>query len=58
MYVQVDKLLLLHVLLKTINIINFLIQNQSNENELQYGLFVLEVCTINNVSIERIEITV
>ena len=30
MYVQVDKLLLLHVLLKIINIINFLIQNQSN----------------------------
>ena len=58
MYVQVDKLLLLHVLLKTINIINFLIQNQSNENELHCGLFVLEVCTINNVSIERIEITV
>ena len=58
MCVQVDKLLLLHVLLKTINIINFLIQNQSNENELQYGLFVLEVCTINNVSIETIEITV
>lgn len=58
MYVQGDKLLLLHVLLKTINIINFLIQNQSNENELHCGLFVLEVCTINNVSIERIEITV
>jgi len=58
MYVQFDKLLLLHVLLKKIYIINFLIQNQSNEKELHCGLFVLEVCTINNVSIERIEITV